>query len=168
MVLLLALLLSSIDILSATRRFISFIRGSKPKSFKLFWNCVVLNKDINRLGSGPEYTGLVVEEPEELELPKVSQECPDDGVHRVTAEWANDVHNHRRDFSLVSEGTIFDSRSPTHSETTLQDAKVRRNARPRTLIHRIGNGIFTVLERFLVVAGFSQLLTGIVVYTGSY
>lgn len=167
MVLLLALLLSSIDILSAIRRFIAFIRDSEPKSFKLFWNWVVLNKDINHLRSGPEYSGLIVEDPEELELPKISQECPDDGVLRETAEWANDVHQHRRNFSLVSEGTAFDSRSPTHSETTLQDAKNRRNARPKHLAHRVGNAIFTALERFLVVAGFSQLLTGIVVYTGS-
>ncbi len=168
MILVLSILLSFIDILSATRRFISFIRSSEPKSFKLFWSWVVLNKDINYLGSGPEYTGLVVEELEELEPHKISQGCPADGVHRETAQWANDVHSHRQNFSLVSEGTIFDSRSPTHSEITLQDTRFRRNAKPRGLIHRIGSSIFAVLERFLVVAGFSQLLTGIVVYTGPY
>lgn len=163
----LAVLLSVIDILAAIRRCISFVRSDGPKSFKLFWNWVVLNKDIDRLGRGPEYTGLVLEEPEELELPKISQDSDDDGDPRETAQWANDVHNHRRNYSLASEGTVFGSRSPTHSDITLQE-KFRRSVTSKSLIHRMGNGAFAVVERFLVIAGFAQVLTGIVIYTGMH
>lgn len=168
MILFLASLLSAIDFLAIARRFISFIRADEPKSFKLFWKWVVLNKDINRLGSGPEYTGLVVEEPEDLQSPKISRESSDNGDLRETAQWANDVHNHRRNFSLASDGTVFGSRSPTHSDITLQDAKLRRNAKSQSLSVRIGNGAFAFLERFLVVGGFTQVLTGIVIYTGMF
>lgn len=164
MVLALAVLLSAIDILAGIRRFVSFVRSDETKSFRLFWNSVVLNKDINRLGTGTEYIGLVVEDPE-LDMPQISRESSDDGTFRGTARWAKDVHNHRRDSSLASEGTIFGSRSPTHSDVTF-DAKQKRNVKSPNLIHRIGNGAFVVLERFLVFAGFAQLLTGIVIYTG--
>jgi hypothetical protein len=71
---------------------------------------------------------------------------------------------------MASDGTFFGSRSPPHSETTLQDAKHRRNTKKvQNLTLRIGNVVFTVLvlERSLVAAGFGQLLTGIVVYTGT-
>ncbi|KXN86383.1 hypothetical protein AN958_10245 [Leucoagaricus sp. SymC.cos] len=165
LVLALAVMLSAIDILAAIRRFVAFVRSEEPKSFKLFWNRIVLNKDINRVGSGPEYTGLVVEEPEELEMPKISRESSDGSALRETAQWANDVHNHRRNFSIVSEGTIFGSHSPTHSDITL-DGKLRRNGKSSGLLVRVGNVAFTVLERALVFAGFGQLLTGIVIYTG--
>ncbi|KAF9451619.1 cytoplasmic protein [Macrolepiota fuliginosa MF-IS2] len=164
MVLFLAVLLSAIDILAAMRRFICYVRSDEPKSIKLFWSQVVLNQDIDRPGRGPEYTGLIVEESEELELHKISQESDNDDL-RETAQWANDVHNHRRNYSMASDGTVFGSRSPTYSDVTLQE-KFRRTVKSKSLIFRIGHGVFAVLERFLVVAGFAQVLTGIVIYTG--
>ncbi|KAJ3575156.1 hypothetical protein NP233_g1288 [Leucocoprinus birnbaumii] len=164
-VLALAVLLSAIDIFAGIRRFVSFVRSDEPRSLKLFWNWVVLNKDANHLRSGPEYMGLIVEEPEVLEMPQISRQSSDDGTLGETAQWANDVHHHHRNFSLASDGTVFGSRSPTHSDITL-DAKQRRHTKSESAIARVGNGAFAILERFLVVAGFAQLLTGIVIYTG--
>lgn len=165
-ILLLTAILSVVNILAAIRRFVSFIRDNDSKSLVRFWRCVILNKEIDRPGNGPEYTGLVVEEPEEFGLNKMSRGSSDEADLQETAQWANDVHSHSRNFSIASDGTFFGSRSPTHSETTLQDAKHRHNIKVQSLTLRIGNVVFTVLERSLVAAGFGQVLTGIVVYTG--
>jgi hypothetical protein len=110
-----------------------------------------------------------VEEPEEIDLQKINDESSSlESAHQETAQWANVVHQHRRDFSVVSERTLYGSRSPTtHSDDTLANTKLSLNVRPKSVLHRIGNGIFAVLERTLVIGGFAQLLTGIVVYTGS-
>ena len=54
LVLVLAVLLSTVDILAAIRRFILFIRSDEPRTFKLFWNRVILNKDVNHMGTGSE------------------------------------------------------------------------------------------------------------------
>ena len=166
LVLVLAVLLSGVDILAAIRRFILFIRSDEPRTFKLFWNRVILNKDVNHMGTGSEYTGLIMKEPEDLELPQISRQSSDDGVFHKTAQWANDVRNHHRSFSLASDGTVFGPRSPTHSDTTLA-AQQKQHSQPKNLVHRVGNAVFATLERFLVFAGFAQLLTGIVIYTGS-
>jgi len=163
----LAVLLSAIDILAAIRRFISFIRSNEPRSLKLFWKRVMLNQDINHMGTGSEYTGLIMEESEDLELPQISRQSSDDGVFRKTAQWANDVHHHHhhRNFSVASDGTLFGSRSPIQSDTTLA-AQQKCHSPQKNLVHRVGNAVFAVLERFLVFAGLGQLLTGIVIYTG--
>jgi len=159
------MLLSAIDILAAIRRFILFIQSNEPRSFKLFWNRVMLNQDINHMGAGSEYTGLITEESEDLELPQISRQSSDDGVFRKTAQWANDVRNHHRNFSLASDGTLFGSRSPIQSDTTLA-AQQKHHSSQKDFVHRVGNAVFAVLERFLVFAGLAQLLTGIVIYSG--
>lgn len=125
----------------------------------------MLNRDINHMGTGSEYTGLIMAESEDLELPQISRQSSDDGVFRKTAQWANDVRNHHRNSSLASDGTLFGSRSPIQSDTTLA-AQQKRDSSQKSLIHRVGNAVFAVLERLLVFAGFAQLLTGIVIYTG--
>lgn len=164
---LLVVLSSAVDILAAIRRFISFVRDNEPKSPVKFWRCVVLNKEIGHLRSGPEYTSLVMEEPEEKFGSNImSRESSDEADLQETAQWANDVQNHRRNFSMASDRTACGSRSPTHSDSTLQDAKHGRNTKAQSLTLRVGNVVLTVLERSLVVAGFAQVLTGIAVYTG--
>jgi len=89
------------------------------------------------------------------------------GLER-TVRWTNDVHqNHRHQYnhSITSEGTLFGVSSPTkYSDDTLDGMDNNVNVRP--LLHRIARGTFATAERALVFAGFSQLLTGIVVYTG--
>lgn len=125
----------------------------------------MLNQDINHMGAGSEYTGLITEESEDLELPQISRQSSDDGVFRKTAQWANDVRNHHRNFSLASDGTLFGSRSPIQSDTTLA-AQQKHHSSQKDFVHRVGNAVFAVLERFLVFAGLAQLLTGIVIYSG--
>ncbi|KAF7776057.1 hypothetical protein Agabi119p4_4450 [Agaricus bisporus var. burnettii] len=166
-ILLLVVLSSAVDILAAIRRFISFVRDNEPKSPVKFWRWVVLNKEIGHLRSGPEYTSLVMEEPEEKFGSNImSRESSDEADLQETAQWANDVQNHRRNYSMASDRTACGSRSPTHSDSTLQDAKHGRNTKAQSLTLRVGNVVLTVLERSLVVAGFAQVLTGIAVYTG--
>jgi len=125
----------------------------------------MLNQDINHMGTSSEYTGLIMEESEDLELPQISRQSSDDGVFHKTAQWANDVHHHQRNFSVASDGTLFGSRSPIQSDTTLAAQQKHHNPQ-KNLVHRVGNAMFAVLERFLVFAGLAQLLTGIVIYTG--
>lgn len=117
------------------------------------------------MGTSSEYTGLIMEESEDLELPQISRQSSDDGVFHKTAQWANDVHHHQRNFSVASDGTLFGSRSPIQSDTTLAAQQKHHNPQ-KNLVHRVGNAMFAVLERFLVFAGLAQLLTGIVIYTG--
>ena len=164
-------LLSILDIVSAVRRLIRFIRGP-TRTLKEFYAVVIKNGD--RIGdktTTPEYIGLISDEPQELGTVegKVDERDSDemDEVHldqSRTSRWANSVHHHQRHFSTISDRTHVNVRSPSGSETTLQE----RFSTRRTLLHRIGETAFTVVERSLVVAGFAQLLNGIVVYTGKH
>ena len=90
----------------------------------------------------------------------------DDSDRSHTEQWANAVRQHRRQFSMVSEGTVIGSHSPTHSQDTFLDAKGRQPSSRLGWVYKIGTVAFSVVERSLVVAGFAQLLVGIVTYTG--
>ncbi|TFK43381.1 hypothetical protein BDQ12DRAFT_674879 [Crucibulum laeve] len=166
----LALLLSAVDIISAMRRIILFFNSGEPKSLRRFWRSVVLKREGEEQGN-PEYTGLIVKDPEEFDEAKLDRHSDLSRDHDEemsnTVQWANNVHHHRRQFSTTSEGTVFDLQSPSHSDDTFHDQTLRRNQSSKSsLVRRIGDGLFIVLERFLVIAAFSLLLTGIVVYTG--
>ncbi|KAF4619388.1 hypothetical protein D9613_005520 [Agrocybe pediades] len=175
LVILLALSLSALDIIAALRRFIVFVRGPE-KSFKAFWQ-IVIKKQESYPGNAT-YTGVVSDEPEEFESAKMLRESIDlqeIGTHDAhsndnTEQWANDVRHHQRIYSMASEGTVFGSgsHSPGHSSDTFLDAQTRSLSllKSKSLLHKIGSGAFAVVERFLVIAGFTQLLLGIVIYTG--
>ncbi|KAH9951852.1 hypothetical protein B0H21DRAFT_194621 [Amylocystis lapponica] len=95
--------------------------------------------------------------------------------HDETAQWANDVRVHRRQDSYpqsaASERTLFNGpQSPRHSDDTLPEfpghafpISVKGKA---SLLKKIGRGIFATTERILVFAGFMQIVSGIIVYTG--
>ena len=107
----------------------------------------------------------VSEEPEELEL--VSPISPvhsndDDTERNETAQWANNARRHHREYShsVASETTIFGRHSSDDNFHDSNGAKVP-SAR------RLGSGIFGTLEWMLVFGGLAQLLTGIIVYTGT-
>ncbi|KAF8914068.1 cytoplasmic protein [Gymnopilus junonius] len=156
-----AISLSALDIIAALRRFITFLRSS-DKSLKSFWRTVVKKEHI-QLEAGPEYSAKMMRD--SVELQDVLLDDDSDRSH--TEQWANAVHQHRRQFSMASDGTVIGSHSPGHSQDTFHDAKARRM--PLTRLDRlsqIGNLVFTVVERSLVLAGFAQVLTGIVIYTG--
>lgn len=85
--------------------------------------------------------------------------------HENTEQWANNVHRHQRKYSQISERTVFGSHSPTHSQDTFIKARSWSSAKGSRW-NEISKGIFAVVERSLVLAGFAQLLIGIVTYTG--
>ncbi|PPQ66760.1 hypothetical protein CVT24_008717 [Panaeolus cyanescens] len=162
-----AVSLSIVDILSATQRTIKFLRGSN-RTLKSFWTSVILRRDERQ--ESPEYSGLM--EIDELESSKLSPTTSmelqsislnDEDHSQHPEQWARSVHRHHRHFSTMSEGTIFDAGSRTHSDDTLHDVKITTR---KGLIHQIGQFIFALVERTLVVAAFAQLLIGIVTYTG--
>ena len=170
-VIVVAISLSALDIIAAIRRFVVFLRSS-DRSFRNFWEIVVKKQE--RFGSGPEYTGLVVDEPEEFEPSKADRDSFElqeirlggDTPQSQTQQWANAVHHHSRHHSLTSERTVFGGQSSNHSDDTLNNPKALHRLEPRRLVHLIGRTAFAVTERVLVFAGFGQLLIGIVTYTG--
>ncbi|KAF9008914.1 hypothetical protein BDQ17DRAFT_1349192, partial [Cyathus striatus] len=165
-----AISLSAVDIFHHIVRVIKFFRGPEKRTIVRFWRYVILKKDLEQDPTGPEYTNLVEdsEEYEEAKLGRASTELPhaqNDGA-RDTAHWANEVHQHRRQFSTASDGTLFDSRSPTHSDDSLHNFKLQHSKTQVTFLKKIGNGTFAVLERSLVLCGLGMVITGIVTYTG--
>ncbi|KZT12846.1 uncharacterized protein LAESUDRAFT_808371 [Laetiporus sulphureus 93-53] len=90
-----------------------------------------------------------------------------------TAEWANDVRRHRREpsypQSAASERTLYGPHSPRRSNDTLADlanGSWLAGLNKRTLLRNMGRVAFATSERVLVFAGFMQVTTGIVTYTG--
>ncbi|TFK29345.1 cytoplasmic protein [Coprinopsis marcescibilis] len=162
--LLLAVALSTVDILRVIKRVIAFAR-SQDRSIKSFWTFVIINQEPEtKLGS--EYASLVVEEPSDGESPKVpSRHSEDLQTLDGTERWANDVHRHHRLPSAVSEQTIFGQTSSL-SDDTLHDNQGAKPTVKEKRSSRIWNIAFIVLERSLVVAGLAQVLSGIVIYTG--
>ena len=171
------------------RRFVAYFRNSDRATFnfKYFWGTVILGREDTPAGSDAEYAGLVVDEPEELEeaeLKAASDASEPLHIRRKqnmtplqteglqeTIHWTDDhnSHRHQRSQSATSERTLFGVFSPTkqYSDDTLHDIDGHHNVKAKQpLLRRIAGGAFGVAERALVFAGFSQLLTGIVVYTG--
>ncbi|KAH9482823.1 putative membrane protein C3B8.06 [Psilocybe cubensis] len=173
LLILVAISLSTLDIIAAIRRFVTFLR-SPNKSFNTFWRHVIKKEAINSANSSPEYVGLISEEPDEFTTPKPFRQSVD--MHDVelndmdrnhTEQWAKAIHRHQKTFSMASERTVFGSHSPSNSQDTLHDAK----SRTKSLSHferlqSVGRIVFAIVERALVVGGFAQLLMGIVTYSG--
>ncbi|TCD66945.1 hypothetical protein EIP91_000723 [Steccherinum ochraceum] len=90
--------------------------------------------------------------------------------HDETAEWANNVEPHEVfPRSAASDRTLFGPRSPRgslHSDETLQESSYWISTTKTSLLRRVGRGVFATAERVLVFAGYLQLITGIVEYTG--
>ncbi|PPQ77379.1 hypothetical protein CVT25_010960 [Psilocybe cyanescens] len=168
---LVAISLSTLDIIAAIQRFIAFLK-SPDKSLKTFWRHVVRKEEID-FGASPEYVGLIADEPEDFTTPKTfrhSVEMHDVELNDIdrshTEQWADAVHRHQKNYSMASEATVFGTHSPGHSQDTLHDSK----SRPKSLsrferLQSIGRIAFATVERTLVAGGFAQLLLGIVTYS---
>ncbi|KAJ3790501.1 hypothetical protein GGU10DRAFT_282077 [Lentinula aff. detonsa] len=170
-----ALALTTVDFLNIFRRIYIRFRSGQKFELRTFWDSVVLDKQDSLSGEGAEYTGLISEETEEADMAEIVSPTslpPHKHVHYdddavadgPTAQWANDVRRHRRDYShsAASETTLF---GRSHSD----DEELSSNRHPLqkvSLSKRIGSGVFATLERVLVFGAFAQVLTGIVVYTG--
>lgn len=167
MIILVAISLSAIDIVSTARRLLGFVKQPN-KSLKGFWRCL-MNKQVEIMKT-TEYDALIPSEPENSKIPRDSVELDDFERNNVvddheTGQWADAMRQHHRHYSINSEGTLFEPHSPTHSEDTLHDFKVRQKV-VSSLLSLVGQAAFAVVERSIVLAGFGQLLIGIVTYTG--
>ncbi|KAI5116542.1 hypothetical protein M0805_004325 [Coniferiporia weirii] len=205
LVILLALALTTVDALATLTRAARFVlavrRGEMVFSIKAFWRTVVLNKEGDAMPIGPkayahEYTGLVVEEPEEMDVPELKAagdvdhvdmggEHEDSGLQSPISEedsterWANDMRSMHREHrsrrsewrhSVASERTLFNAnpgrRGSHHSDETLHELPAHVQSAKLPLLQRVGLGAFATTERVLVFLGYMQMLTGIVTYTG--
>lgn len=153
--LLLAVALSALDLIALVGRLVAYIKsvraGQDQFTVKGCWRAVVLDRaDDLPTGTGPEYTGLVSDEPDELDAAELkAREIEDDDEvepinvrraqivapiqtdlsPRVSSEedhdhWANDIHGHSRyPQSAASERTVFDHspRGSVHSDETLHE-----------------------------------------------
>lgn len=161
----------------------SFIRqGRSSWTYSIFWHLVVLGRIEEAQTGKPEYIGLVSEEPEEYEevgTTAANNHSPPRAHYHIklhtglpAAHWTNDIHEpptHSRNWSASSERTVFGDRpSPMrhHSDDTLNEVHERHLSPKVPVLQRITRGSFATLERILVFAGYSQVLMGIVVYTG--
>ncbi len=184
-VLALAFTLSAIDLFAGTGRVLSYVRSIELDgsfSFRSFWNRVILfSQGADHVSDihDAEYTSLVAEESEGLEIPKTGAyrdrfiAPTDDAIMHddETQQWVDEV---RLDTEALPESPVSDrtfvghshhfSRDSQHSDDTLQDQD--RVVKVIPLSRRIGSLAFGTLERFLVFAGFAQLMHGVVVYTG--
>jgi hypothetical protein len=190
LVLLLAATLSALDAIALGSRLIGFFRAIKSGhhkfGFSSLWNTAILGKDASPLGSNAEYTTLVVEVDEdgyeEAELkgvatdsgqlrssrqPQGSHSPPkavsfDEEYNAQAIEWPPETPTSDR--TAVS-GRYHTRQHSVHSDDTLHDIVSQMNEQ-KPWYKKAGSAVFAALERFLVLAGLMQLLTGIVVYTG--
>ncbi|KAI9001345.1 hypothetical protein BD414DRAFT_404717 [Trametes punicea] len=195
-----AVALSALDVFSQILRLISYVRairsGEDRFSFKTLWNYVILDRDEHFAGAEAEYTNLVVADPDDLDDAELkTKDVEDDSSHvrraRIvepvrtdsntrqqdehdeTAQWANDVHRHRRHtsypHSTASERTLFGAHSPQRSDSSLNETEhvyPWEGKSKREVLRFMGRAAFAICERALVFAGFMQVISGIVVYTG--
>lgn len=87
-------------------------------------------------------------------------------------QWANDVPRHNPyPQSAASERTVFDHspRGSVHSDDTLHETNQTpswKNMSKKAILKKIGRAVFGTAERALVFAGYMQVISGIVIYTG--
>ncbi|KAK7049654.1 hypothetical protein VNI00_005685 [Paramarasmius palmivorus] len=168
----LAIALTTVDLLNVFRRIVSWIRSGDKFQVRPFWNTVIRGEEEVKGGIELEYTHLIAEDPEEIEPasppPHKRVHYENDDEHGATAQWANEVGRHRRDYSQASEATLYGHRADSHSDETLHDLDGgRTSAKSKVpLLRKIGTGVFATLERVLVFWAFAQVLSGIAIYTG--
>ena len=144
MIILLGISLSVVDVIATIRRLLDFIK-SPNKSLESFWKCI-LNQKVEDINTS-EYDALIPNESDIYNNVKLAHsslqlndaERRNDMDAHETEQWANISHQPHRHYS-------------THVFS-------------RTL-RFVGQIAFAVAERFLIFAGFAQLLIGIAVYTG--
>ncbi len=168
--------------------------GERDFSIKSLWGSILgsrSNLDDKAVELAHEYTGLIVEEPEEIDMDPRDLKLQDLPRHsesrgEETRRWANnmrELHRHHRQrssewrASVASDGTLIHSdvvspRGSHHSDDTLQElaalelspGKYHQDKVSRW--RRIGHGAFATTERVLVFLGYMQVLTGLATYSG--
>ena len=129
-----------IDIIATVGRLVDFIK-SPDKSFKSFWRCI-LNQKVEDIKIS-EYDALIPNESGIYSNAKHARSSVDLDDHNdvdahETEQWANVSHQPRHYYADVLSRAL----------------------------RLVGQSIFAATERFLILAGFAQLLIGIATYTG--
>lgn len=160
---LVAALITAADLVQNARRIHSFIRGEN-RTFKQFWHSVVLQKD-DALGNEAEYTGLIVDDPDEFNFHKPPRRESDETPIEEGDEWVNDVQRHRRISSHFSEATVV---GRSNSDDTLNEmGGGPLEKKTKGWADWLSSLAISWVESTLVVAGLAEVLVGIVVYTGT-
>lgn len=154
----LAACLTILDFVKLLRRVYVYFRGPSKFGFKSFWSEAILGRQDQHLGTAAEYAGLVTDEPEEIVLEDVGLK-PHKQVHyedEDAAEWANEVLRSHYHHCRTSSGETLQKSDANHSQVPAKSP-----------LQRTGSVLVMVLERLLVVAGFAQVLSGVIIYTGA-
>lgn len=170
--------------------------GDDKFAFKTLWSAVILGKEhisgisaeyANLVVEDPEELDEAELKVKEVDHPSSGENSERHSAEVVfdehgedrdgTAQWANDVRRHRRNhsyaMSAASDRTLFtggprpprrDSDDSLHETGGSWLSWLPRNR--ATFLRRFGRAAFATAERVLVFAGFMQVLTGIVEYTG--
>ncbi|KAF8579328.1 hypothetical protein K439DRAFT_1638077 [Ramaria rubella] len=189
LVLALAAILTICDSLSFFRRALAFLRRPDRRNIRLFLQSVVLNQ-IDR--SAFQYASLVREETDEyIEAKLLHEDLQESDTSRFSvavgtsrtspSEWVNGV---QQDWpqSAASHSTFVNplhGRHPSfasnHSDDTLHNPSsfhrtdsndIHDSHEQASLLSRIWRAAFSTAEHCLVILAFTQLLSGITVYTG--
>ncbi|KAH9965713.1 hypothetical protein BC827DRAFT_1125327 [Russula dissimulans] len=181
LVLALAFTLSAMDLFAGAGRVFSYVRTIERGggfSIRSFWKRVILSHDdvhVRDTSNSGEYTSLVAEaeEPEDLnDIPKAhtyrDHRFVISAADDETAQWVDKVRHSTQDLpgSPVSESTFIGHRprGSQLSDETLEDQN--RVVKDVPLSRRLGQLLFGILQRFLVFAGYAQLMHGVIIYTG--
>ncbi|KAF7976963.1 hypothetical protein HWV62_5028 [Athelia sp. TMB] len=189
---LVAICVSVIDCMAVVGRIMGYFRTADRRKFTFrdFWRYVILNRESVASGSLAEYIGLVPG-PEEYGYTEMAMEAighDEEPAHarrnqpalqqrqlytdrdntQRSIHWENDVHDHDHARSTIPERTSVDILSPRkhHSNAASDDIDYIPSGPKALLLHHIGRVAIGAIERGLVIGGFVQLLSGVVVYTG--
>lgn len=170
-ILAIANLVTLFDLAKFFRRAINYVRDNSHYGLKSFWTQVIGGREVLH-GSEHEYSELVAHESEDLQYSptRMSSEpsSPIKEEDSRTVQWATDAANrrghHRRNLSVHSDRTLLGHAS-LNSDGEVPKYRVTAETR-KAFGWRLAGTMVSVLERVLVFAGFVQVLSGVVVYTG--
>jgi hypothetical protein len=164
-VLLFTFFISLFDVLLLIRRILTFLRSGEKFVPKNFWATVVLDKG-HTPSIGPEYTELVLGNPDEIDGANPGLADKESGSPRQSVEGrSSEVHHwhgHHHSRSSSSEQSLSPSGARDNNDDDLYPL---RRIKP-SLLGRVATGILATLERALIFAAWEVVLTGIVTYTG--
>jgi hypothetical protein len=172
-VLLVAFLLTVIDVLAGLRRivryFVSIWRKEQPFAFRVFWGSTILGKEETSLHDLGEYMGLAPHNQEGFEGENENKEAAESSCSGMDGQWVNYASPtyDKQLSSPASEHTVYGMNTPKDSQNSCDTLILHASATSKQgILAKIGSTLFTIAERVLVFAAFGQVLEGIVVYTG--
>ncbi|THH33652.1 hypothetical protein EUX98_g527 [Antrodiella citrinella] len=187
LILLLAVGISTMDLIALVSRLVGYITavrsGEETFGVRAAWNIIVLDREAHTRADPAEYSNLVAEPEEydaaELKAREMEEEAEAEPIHIRRAHFVEPIdtsiapnHDNHDDHDDHDETAQWANsveppgdRGSLHSDDTLHETTHWISTKT-SLLKRIGRGIFATAERILVFAGYLQVVTGIVDYTG--